>query len=129
MSRLIADLAAALAATASARSRVWTLLDPDATAQLIIDRDANLVTAYFGTDYAAANYKVGYGFHTRPLNAITATDGVTTMILRPGNARENHAADCITTLDHALTQIPRWHRGPAVRSWFAPPTSAALTTS
>ncbi|UQE75250.1 IS1380 family transposase [Gordonia sp. PP30] len=124
VSRLIADLAkspaAAIAAIAgaraTARSRVWTLLGGhapnagiDAATPLIIDLDATLVTAHSDKESAAGNYKGGYGFH--PLTAHIdhgpgGTGEVATMLLRPGNAGANTAADHITTLGHALAQIP-----------------------
>lgn len=123
VSRLIVDLAkspaAALAAIAgaraTARSRVWTLLGPDApnavidaAAPLIIDLDATLVTAPSDKEPAAGNCKGGYGFH--PMTAHIdhgpgGTGEVATMILRPGNAGANTAADHIP-LGHALAQIP-----------------------
>lgn len=124
VSRLIAELArspaAALAviagARATARSHVWTLLGPgapnaaiDAAAPLIIDLDATLVTAHSDKASAAGNYKGGYGFH--PLTAHIdhgrgGTGEVATLLLRPGNAGANTAADHITALGHALAQIP-----------------------
>lgn len=124
VSRLIKDLAvtptAAVAAIAQARAqtraRVWALLGehaPDAGLSaadpLVIDLDATLVTAHSEKEAAAGNYKGGYGFH--PLTAHIdhgpgGTGEVAAMILRPGNAGSNTAADHITTLGQALAQIP-----------------------
>jgi peptidoglycan/xylan/chitin deacetylase (PgdA/CDA1 family) len=72
---------------------------------LTIDVDATLITAHSEKEKAAGNYKHGYGFH--PLGAYAdETREALSMILRPGNAGSNTAADHKTVIDLALAQIP-----------------------
>ena len=131
VSRLIDTLAAdadrVLAAIQTARARVrgraWRLAGTDAPDHgvdadrpLIIDLDATLVTAHSVKELAAPNYKRGFGFH--PLGAwVDHGEGGTgeplAMLLRPGNAGANTAADHITVTKQALAQLPS-HR-PGVR--------------
>jgi hypothetical protein len=61
---------------------------------LTIDIDATLITAHSEKERAAGNYKHGYGFH--PLGATDETREALAMILRPGNAGSNTAADHVT---------------------------------
>ena len=73
--------------------------------QLTIDVDATLITAHSEKEQAAGNYKHGYGFH--PLGAYAdETQEALAMILRPGNAGSNTAADHKTVIDRSLAQIP-----------------------
>jgi hypothetical protein len=131
VSRLIDSLAAdadrALgaieAARASARARMWTLAGADcpdygcdADAPLIVDLDATLVTSHSEKEQAAPTFKRGYGFH--PLCAFvdhgpTGTGEPLHLMLRPGNAGSNTAADHIAVTKKALAQLPG-HR-PGVR--------------
>lgn len=124
VSRLISTLAQspvhALSAIANARAatraHVWALAGPaapdhaiSAKKPLVIDLDATLVTAHSDKQSAAGNYKGGYGFH--PMTAFIdhgpgATGEAGTILLRPGNAGSNTAADHITTTRAALAQIP-----------------------
>ena len=124
VSRLISSLAhtpvqaltAIAAARAATRARVWSLAGTAApnhriTAKnpLVIDIDATLVTAHSDKQDAAGNYKCGYGFH--PMTAFIdhgpgGTGEAGTILLRPGNAGSNTAADHITATRAALTQIP-----------------------
>lgn len=124
VSRLIAALAAdaptAFAAIATARrvarAHAWAAAGANApdheiaeSHPLTIDLDATLVTAHSDKEQAAPNYKRGYGFH--PLCAfVDHGDGGTgepvAMLLRPGNAGANTAADHITILHDALAQLP-----------------------
>jgi Transposase DDE domain group 1 len=128
VSRLIDTLAAdadrALGAIegarAAARAQVWRLAgghapdhDIDAGSPLIIDLDATLVTAHSEKEHAKPTFKRGYGFH--PLCAFVdhpARDGHTGtgeplhLMLRPGNAGSNTAADHITVTRKALAQLP-----------------------
>jgi hypothetical protein len=91
------------AAHATARERFWEL--EGAPAQLTIDVDATLVTAHSEKENAAGNYKHGYGFH--PLGAYAdQTREALAMMLRPGNAGSNTAADHVAVIDRALAQIP-----------------------
>ncbi|UGQ60518.1 IS1380 family transposase (plasmid) [Rhodococcus pyridinivorans] len=124
VSRLIGVLAAdadtALAAIdrarATARSHAWTAAGsaaPDHTIDeqkpLVIDIDATLVTAHSDKEHAAPNFKRSYGFH--PLCAFVdhgerGTGEPVAMLLRPGNAGSNTAADHITVVQDALAQLP-----------------------
>ena len=90
-------------AHACARGRFWELAG--APERLTIDVDATLITAHSEKENAAGNYKHGYGFH--PLGAYAdQTREVLAMMLRPGNAGSNTAADHVTVIDRALAQIP-----------------------
>jgi len=129
VSRLIAALAAdapkALAAINSARSAArriaWNAAgeqapdhEIDAGHPLIIDLDATLVTAHSEKEKAAATYKRGFGFH--PLCAFVdhGPDGTgepLAMMLRPGNAGSNTAADHIELIRQALRQLPFTAKG------------------
>ena len=96
-------LEALRAAHAAARERFWEL--HGAPGRLTIDVDATLITAHSEKENAAGNYKHGYGFH--PLGAYADdTREALAMLLRPGNAGSNTAADHITVIDRSLAQIP-----------------------
>jgi hypothetical protein len=72
---------------------------------LTIDVDVTLITAHSEKENAAGNYKHGYGFH--PLGAYTdETREALAIMLRPGNAGSNTAADHVTVIDRSLAQIP-----------------------
>jgi hypothetical protein len=93
-------------AHARARARFWEL--HGAPERLTIDVDATLITAHSEKEKAAGNYKHGYGFH--PLGAYAdETREALAMLLRPGNAGSNTAADHVTVIDRALAQIPAEH--------------------
>jgi Transposase DDE domain group 1 len=104
--RIAADpglMGALRAAHAQARERFWEL--HGAPTSLTIDVDATLITAHSEKERAAGNYKGGYGFH--PLGVYTdETREALAMLLRPGNAGANTAADHITVIDRALAQLP-----------------------
>jgi hypothetical protein len=124
VSRLIAALATdapkALAAIGSARAAArrtaWTAAGDrapdhgvDAEAPLVLDVDATLVTAHSDKEQAAPNFKRGYGFH--PLCAFVdhgsaGTGEPVAILLRPGNAGSNTAADHKAVLADALAQLP-----------------------
>ena len=90
-------------AHARARARFWEL--HGAPERLTIDVDATLITAHSEKEQAAGNYKHGYGFH--PLGAYAdETREALAMMLRPGNAGSNTAADHVTVIDRSLAQIP-----------------------
>ena len=96
-------LSAVRDAHARARARFWEL--HGAPARLTIDVDATLITAHSEKEQAAGNYKHGYGFH--PLGAYAdETREAFAMLLRPGNAGSNTAADHKLVIDLALAQIP-----------------------
>jgi Transposase DDE domain group 1 len=93
-------------AHATARARFWEL--SGAPRRLTIDVDATLITAHSEKEKAAGNYKHGYGFH--PLGAYAdQTREALAIMLRPGNAGSNTAADHVTVIDRALAQIPEEH--------------------
>ena len=103
-------------ARAAARQRAWRLAgaqapDHGATASdpLVIDLDATLVTAHSDKEHAAPTFKRGFGFH--PLTAFldhgpAGTGEPLAILLRPGNAGSNTAADHITVIRQALAQLP-----------------------
>ncbi|MFC7753003.1 IS1380 family transposase [Tsukamurella soli] len=109
-------LAAITDARAQARARAWNLagdLSPDHGISderpLVIDLDATLVTAHSDKQSAAPNFKRGFGFHPLCAFADHGTNGTgepLAIVLRPGNAGSNTAADHITVLRAALAQLP-----------------------
>jgi hypothetical protein len=122
ISRLVAALAAdaprALkairAARAAARERAWALAGdnaPGADGTLIpVDLDATIVTAHSEKGKASPTWKKTFGFH--PLAAFAdhgaARSGESlAIVLRPGNAGSNTAADHIEATGLALAQLPR----------------------
>jgi DDE family transposase len=129
VSRLIDTLAhdvdPALAAVNTARARIrataWALAgehapDHDATTEnpVIVDLDATLLDAHSDKENAAPTFRRGYGFH--PLCAFvdhgaTGTGEPLAMLLRPGNAGSNTAADHITVTRDALRQLPFTAKG------------------
>ena len=109
-------LAAIEAARAQARARVWALAGEhapdhatDVSSPLIIDLDATLVATHSEKEHAAPTFKRGYGFH--PLcgfvdHGQAGTGEPLAIMLRPGNAGSNTAADHITVTRKALAQVP-----------------------
>ena len=96
-------LAGLRCAHAQARARFWLLAG--APPRLTIDVDATLITSHSEKQGAAGTYKHGFGFH--PLGAYAdETREALAIMLRPGNAGANTAADHITVIDRALAQIP-----------------------
>ena len=88
--------------------------DLDAGAPLVIDVDATLVTAHSDKEGAAPTFKKGFGHH--PLWAFVdhgsaGTGEPLSVLLRPGNAGSNTAADHITVLRDALRQLPGHRTG------------------
>lgn len=124
VSRLIATLAAdapktlaaIAAARAAARSRVWALAGQqapdhaiDAEHPLVVDIDATLVTAHSEKESTGPTYKRGFGFHPLCAFADHGADGTgepLAILLRPGNAGANTAADHISVVKDALRQLP-----------------------
>ena len=121
VSRLIAALAAdaprALkvirAARAAAREHAWELAGdaaPGAGGGLVtVDLGATIVTAYSDKEQAAATWKKTWGFHPLASFADHGTDGSgepLAIMLRPGNAGSNTAADHIEATRLALAQLP-----------------------
>src|SRR4051812_36227090 len=103
-------------ARAVARARVWELAGEhapdsgtDASSPLVVDLDATLVTAHSEKEHARPTFKRGFGFH--PLAAFVdhgpAGSGEPLhLMLRPGNAGSNTAADHISVTRKALAQLP-----------------------
>jgi hypothetical protein len=124
ISALAADapkaVAALAAARGAARNTAWAIAGDrspdhgiDAEHPLVIDLDATLVTAHSDKESAAPTFKHGYGFH--PLCAFvdhgaTGTGEPLAILLRPGNAGSNTAADHKAVLADALAQLP-WRPG------------------
>lgn len=114
-------LAAIDAARAVTRARVWRAGGehaPDrsisAGAPLIIDVDATLVTAHSDKERAAPTFKRGFGFHPIWTFADHGSEGTgepLSVLLRPGNAGSNTAADHIAVIKAALAQMPGHRRG------------------
>jgi len=109
-------LAAIGSARAEARQAAWKLAGtnaPDAATDarrpLVVDLDARLITAHSDKEGAAPTFKRGYGHH--PLWAFVdhgpaGTGEPLAVLLRPGNAGSNTAADHITVTRQALAQLP-----------------------
>jgi len=107
-------------ARAESRDRAWTARGeltgselPGSRAagnridEVVIDLDATLVTAHSDKEDARGNFKAGFGHH--PGAWLDNTNEALAMVLRPGNAGSNTAADHLTVLDQALSQMPdRW---------------------
>ena len=118
-----ADKAVAVlnAARARARAAAWALAGErspahaiDADIPLIIDLDATLITAHSEKQNAAPTFKRGFGFH--PLcsfadHGAQGTGEPLSIMLRPGNAGSNTAADHITVTRNALRQLPFTAKG------------------
>lgn len=118
--RPVKALTAINAARAAARAHVWAVAGKDsplhgvsAEAPLVIDLDATLITSHSEKEDARPTWKKGYGFH--PLAAFIdhGADGTgepLSVLLRPGNAGSNTAADHITVVRDALRQLPAGYR-------------------
>jgi hypothetical protein len=108
-------------ARAAARARVWELAGEhapdagtDADNPIVVDTDATLLTAHSDKQGAAPTFKRGYGFH--PLWAFVdhGADGTgepLAVMLRPGNAGSNTAADHVAVVRDALKQLPSYRPG------------------
>jgi hypothetical protein len=118
VSALAADAPRALRAIrkarAAARERAWSLAGdraPGADGGLVpVDIDATIVLAHSEKEKAAATWKKTYGFH--PLAAFAdhgagAGGEPLAIMLRPGNAGSNTAAEHIEVTRLALAQLPR----------------------
>jgi DDE family transposase len=115
--RLAADKAQALkairAARAAARQRAWTVAGaatPGADgAPVTVDIDATVVTACSEKEQAAPTWKKSFGFHPLTVFADHGPGGQgepLAILLRPGNAGSNTAADHIEATKLALVQLP-----------------------
>jgi hypothetical protein len=121
VSRLIGQLAgeapralkAIRSARAAARQRAWALAGdaaPGADGTLVtIDADATIVTACSEKEQAAPTWKKTFGFHPLAVFADHGPGGQgepLAIMLRPGNAGSNTAADHIEATRLALAQLP-----------------------
>ena len=98
------ELASIRAARRSARERAWSLGVRPATVTL--DFDAQLLECHTEKEGGGPHRKGGFGFH--PLHCFLDETGEHLAgLLRPGNAGSNTAADHVTVLEQALTQLPR----------------------
>ena len=114
-------LAAINTARAAARAAVWQLAagnapdhEVNADRPLVVDIDATLVTSHSDKEQARPTFKRGFGHH--PLWAFVdhgcqGTGEPLAVLLRPGNAGSNTAADHITVLREALRQLPGHQNG------------------
>jgi hypothetical protein len=119
-----AALRAIRTARAQARERAWALAGdraPGAGGGLIpVDLDATIVIAHSDKDQAAPTWKRTFGHH--PMTAFIdhgpgGTGEAAALVLRPGNAGSNTAADHITAGRLALNQIPtRLHKQVLIRT-------------
>jgi Transposase DDE domain group 1 len=107
-------LAAIRAARAAARERAWALAGgraPGAGGSLIpVDLDATIVLAHSEKEQAAPTWKKTFGFHPLAAFADHGSGGggePLAIMLRPGNAGSNTAAEHIEVTRLALAQLPR----------------------
>lgn len=121
VSKLAADaprsLKAIRAARAAARERAWELAGEAAPgaggAQVTVDLDATIVICHSDKAQAAPTWKRAYGFHPMTVFADHGPDGSgepLAIMLRPGNAGSNTAADHIEATRLALKQLPAAQR-------------------
>jgi Transposase DDE domain group 1 len=116
VTRLAADAPAALKAMgqarAAARARAWQLADGQASGSdgglIPVNIDATIVTAHSDKEQAAPTWNKAYGFHPLTVFADHGPDGSgepLAIMLRPGNAGSNTAADHIAATNLALAQL------------------------
>ena len=121
VSRLVSVLAGDLsrslkairAARSAARERAWTLAGaaaPGADGALVtVDLDATVVIAHSDKEQAAPTWKKTFGYHPMTVWADHGQDGsgeALALVLRPGNAGSNTAADHIEAARLAIAQLP-----------------------
>ena len=118
VSVLAGDLPQALkairSARAAARDRAWALAGQDAPGgdgQLVaVDLDATIVISHSEKQEASPTWKKTFGFHPMTAFADHGPGGngePLAILLRPGNAGSDTAADHIETTRLALAQLPR----------------------
>jgi hypothetical protein len=108
-------------ARAKVRAHVWSQLenrdglpaskvaDTDLGDVVVLDVDATLVAAHSEKEGATVTFKKGFGYH--PLGVwCENTQESLALMLRPGNAGSNTAADHIAVLTAAIAQVPAAHR-------------------
>jgi hypothetical protein len=117
VARLAADAPRALkairSARAAARARAWELAGGAAPgtdgALITVDIDATIVTSCSEKEQATPTWKKTYGFHPLAVFADYGADGSgepLAIMLRPGNAGSNTAADHVEATRLALAQLP-----------------------
>ena len=121
VSRLVRSLAADLpralaairAARAAARERAWALAGENAPgadgALVTVDLDATIVIAHSEKEQAAPTWKKTFGHHPMTAWADHGEAGngePLALVLRPGNAGSNTAADHIEAARLAIAQLP-----------------------
>jgi hypothetical protein len=107
-------------ARAAAREHVWALL-PAGPPQLMIAGshsmgeqvvlrvDASIVECHSRKEQAAGTYKGGFGH--QPVGCwIDNTGELASLLLRPGSAAPNNAADLVMAIDEAINQVPAPYR-------------------
>jgi Transposase DDE domain group 1 len=114
---LAGDLPQALKAIRAARSagreRAWALAGdnaPGADGLVTVDLDATIVIAHSDKEQAAPTWKKTFGFHPMTAWADHGAGGngePLAIVLRPGNAGSNTAADHIEATRLSLAQLPR----------------------
>jgi Transposase DDE domain group 1 len=88
---------------ARAQARARASAAGAAPAEVILDFDATPITAHSDKQGAAGHYKGGFG-HNLPL--VSCGREVLAVVLRPGNAGANNAADHLDLFELALAQLP-----------------------
>jgi hypothetical protein len=116
VSRLAGDAPRALrairAARAAARRTAWALAGaaaPGAGGQVIVDLDATIVISHSGKEQARPTWKTTYGIHPMTAFADHGPEGSgepLAIMLRPGNAGPDTAADHIEAARLAMAQLP-----------------------
>jgi hypothetical protein len=105
-------------ARARVRRHVWAQLrsvpasrvaDRDLGATVVLDVDATLVTAHSEKEQARPTFKGGFGFHPIAVWCDNTSEWLS-VLLRPGNAGANTAADHIAVLAAAVEQVPATYR-------------------
>jgi hypothetical protein len=121
ITRLAADAPRALKAIrqarAAGRKRAWELAGGDAPGAdgglIPVDVDATIVIAHSDKQNAAPTWKKTWGFHPLTVFADHGAAGSgepLAIVLRPGNAGSNTAADHIEAVRLALAQLPAGSR-------------------
>jgi hypothetical protein len=107
-------LKAIRAARAGARERAWALAGasaPGADGTLVtVDLDATIVIAHSEKEQAAPTWKKTFGHHPMTAWADHGQEGngePLALVLRPGNAGSNTAADHVEAARLALAQLPQ----------------------
>ncbi len=108
-------------ARAKVRAHVWAQLETrsglpasqvagtDLGDTVVLDVDATLEATHSDKEGSAVTFKKGFGYH--PLGVwCHNTQESMALLLRPGNAGSNTAADHIAVLSAAIAQVPATHR-------------------